>query len=837
MTISSSKLFACNNMWRGIETGAESKFNFYSSSIEDAQYAVRIRQKTKITMEYNTFNRNWAGVYVDANNQAFQWCSFKGNTFKHSFVNLNNPFPGQNPLPESKRSFVGVWLRNTPSVTLKNTSLADINKFLNLNIGIIAETNFTTSHSCRFAGMAREGTNGSLNGLQTGIGISVRGFVTNFKGLGEASGTTPTFSGCFAGVTIQEGVGIIMKSRCSGNTRGVWIRANATEFATIFNNLFEIGEEGAHGILAEGFGDPKIDVSGNIFNQTGVDYNTGIEIMGDDLMVPFGIHISNDAIAGKNTFNMHGIKDGILVSNVSSLDLDQFEISGNKFSHNLIGIKGPLGIGTIDTRRLRVKDNQFLSAISTPVNSIEGTTFIDTDFSQLHHNSYLSTFIHALKMHGTCTNFPITCNTYCGFQNSIQCNGTTTIDPQFHTGNYFNGNIQVLHSGLPAQVLNMQFTVNPDQEPKFRPQFVSPDVWFKNDLDTEIQKCAVECGLEIEETHPVETYALTTLDRTVAADSFGFVSNDPIMLWNTERNLYRKLLENSNLRTPGSIYETFYNTRSSSAVGAFTAVEDAIADMLYPETNDCFILDDFYLEIDSLNSEVARLDSLLQLGPDPCNDPEIIADIEEVHGFIASTNDDITNFQASLKGAQIAAIPAVITLNNALSANAVYQSNEKQVNAIFLDWLASGMDTLTENQLNALRVIASQCPTVGGRAVYRAASLLPFCEEKEYRKTWMSCYESQFPTDGQAPQIRRVAAIEIFPNPADRTLNLLFPAIEFQSAKISISNLSGQVVFERELPGVKEFTVPVVSMPNGIYTLCVVLDSGQSLIKQVSINH
>lgn len=126
LTISGSYLFACNNMWAGIEVGTNCLLTMSSSFVEDAQFAIFPALDSYIELEGNTFNRNWVGLRAIAK---FKVQSFRANTFKHSGTNLNVPYPGQVPAPQGSKSFAGMWLENAGTLTLNPTTIGQVNLF------------------------------------------------------------------------------------------------------------------------------------------------------------------------------------------------------------------------------------------------------------------------------------------------------------------------------------------------------------------------------------------------------------------------------------------------------------------------------------------------------------------------------------------------------------------------------------------------------------------------------------------------------------------------------------------------------------------------------------
>ena len=71
--------------------------------------------------------------------------------------------------------------------------------------------------------------------------------------------------------------------------------------------------------------------------------------------------------------------------------------------------------------------------------------------------------------------------------------------------------------------------------------------------------------------------------------------------------------------------------------------------------------------------------------------------------------------------------------------------------------------------------------------------------------------------------------ITIFPNPADRSLNLTMDGV--QSADIKILDIKGQIYFQGVLNGTS-MEIPIDMIPNGTYFLQVVTTDEQVITKK-----
>jgi hypothetical protein len=828
-TVTNSYAFACEEMWRGFEVKTFGALRMSNSYVSDAQYAVNVFQKSALFLEGNTFDRNWVGLFTSTNNSSFTFPTFKKNTYNHTSA-LNSPYPGQMPVPDGSRSFAGLWLQNVSSVNLSTNSVSDLNVFKNLNVGIINFSNLTVNHNCRFENMVAEGI---LNGVESGIGINNRNRL-DFTGLGEPANSTTTFNRCFAGVHIQAATWTrVRQSKFAANTRGVWLAKSLNAKTFVWDNYFDISLEGSAGIFLSSIADnPFLEVVGNTFEQTGAQ-SYGIEITGEAI-TPSKINISNAFNGGANVFNLNGPQYGIYAENVFSQAMSEFEVVGNKINVLTNGI----GVIYDHVGGFSIKDNIIRGNLATSIQA-KGVGINEHSgiIAVLEHNCFQQDFSHALRPQGTCTEFDIKCNNFTGTQIPIQLSSSDEIDEQIHRGNFFDGNQEAINGGFDADL--EAFKINSNQLSSFRPQVVSSPVpWFIEEPNVFITECApTDCGPAASLQSPPSSViaAISTLDTKIADGTINASNKTPVMLWNLQRNLFRKLKDNPGLVT-GSVLQSFYSQNATGIIGQFTNVEDAIRDMLTPDATLLASYESKQTDIENLMSSILALEQ----GPNP-SDPNVLAQIEAMQADIANLNAGIDNIQASILSQIQGDVPGIQALNNAISPTNTFQSNEKTVNAVLLEFIANGTGELTPTQLTTLQGIAAQCPKTGGRAVIRAAGMLPLCENREMRATWLNCSGPQLGSEGDSQKLKmgnQVGTLRVFPNPASDALTIVLPNDFTEGADIVLFNQFGQALLvSKSTAGNAQFELSLKNIPNGVYFLKVMDLKGQTLSSKVTINH
>ncbi len=113
----------------------------------------------------------------------------------------------------------------------------------------------------------------------------------------------------------------------------------------------------------------------------------------------------------------------------------------------------------------------------------------------------------------------------------------------------------------------------------------------------------------------------------------------------------------------------------------------------------------------------------------------------------------------------------VKTFNASISASDVIDQTEKAVNEIYLSTLAKDIDVFTMGQADQLFDLASQCPLIGGNAVYRARSLYSLIDDDQEFDDPALCLAQGIVI--RSLEQSTAPAVMIIPNPASDRAVLL----------------------------------------------------------------
>lgn len=166
-----------------------------------------------------------------------------------------------------------------------------------------------------------------------------------------------------------------------------------------------------------------------------------------------------------------------------------------------------------------------------------------------------------------------------------------------------------------------------------------------------------------------------------------------------------------------------------------------------------------------------------------------------------------------------AAASNLLTLNNNLSGTNTYQTNEKTVNEIFLQTVATGNLVFTPVQQTQLTSIANSCPLSGGEAVLRARTLLNLALETPVTYDDGTLCGALRPSEGRSSEVvSGTDQILVYPNPANDQIILDYQINSANDARVLLFNALGQVVRSVSLPQTNgQLTISVSDLNPGIY--------------------
>lgn len=177
---------------------------------------------------------------------------------------------------------------------------------------------------------------------------------------------------------------------------------------------------------------------------------------------------------------------------------------------------------------------------------------------------------------------------------------------------------------------------------------------------------------------------------------------------------------------------------------------------------------------------------------------------------------------------------AAQTKNQAIAGTNLFESNEKELNTYYLNYLQNGMESLMPANLVWIESLAKKCPYLDGQAVFKARTLygmisgpkpyndLQICNTVGVYKGSLSLYEQENASLFQLDK-NQAGDLQVFPNPGWDYVTFKLTQANLQLQYVRICNMAGQQVLEDTQPnqsGIKRMDIK--NLIQGLYTyLCV----------------
>jgi len=223
-----------------------------------------------------------------------------------------------------------------------------------------------------------------------------------------------------------------------------------------------------------------------------------------------------------------------------------------------------------------------------------------------------------------------------------------------------------------------------------------------------------------------------SLDEKIATDS---LENDPYTdetKWILKGDLYKKLDEHPALLDSLPDLADFYEAMEGSLLAAFKQVDDGQLALYDLDSSVVASLQQNRQQLEDLMALVkAGMAQLADTGLTTAHQQALLATL----GGYQQAIHDLAEYNATAM--QLAATAKVLTADNVKAVNAglgtseLIESNQKQVNEVYLSTIAKEVKDFTPEQAAELFAIADQCPMLGGNAVYRARALYSLIDEEQ----------------------------------------------------------------------------------------------------------
>ena len=823
--IDNSKLFACNNMWKGIVLSTNTSIMTLNQTvIEDAQIAIKAEdiQYCALFIESTTFNRNDIGIFLSHTTNI----SHPAIIYRLS----NNTFKCTAPLNGTVDQIgsAGIHLENNQILSVNPILQSHTNKFIGLFRGIFANGFSTIINGkrliferCKYSGITLQGV---LNleacqfrdcgyagiDLQSVTNVKLRSCSFNFtEDLADYGFQAHRF-GIFV-YKLNPG-GVMSVSNCSFNASLVNQNKNVV---------------GIYCVNASVGAGARVSIYNNIFDYLAA-YSFGVYVKGN---YPSDSHVD----IFDNVFDIQQVHNGFISFPIACVDGNKYNIDiiGNTFKNDGIRYDGQEGVylrGSEGTGH-EFSDNQFpLPHVLD--NFIHGLRVENFDKIKFCSNSFYNT-LGAFYFIGQNDEVDFVANdVHVG--NILEVEEFSWLDDQNQKGNLwyslplfpFVANPQALNK-TPDYAQWSQFMVHTAQSTSYsstgfnpyHPVDIVPDVsdeWWKRLPGSPAPNCLTE--------QPPGGGA-TKLKKDIANNAFENIESNPSLVWQAKRGLYKTLKNNPDLISTFASFSQFISTHNNSTIGKLFNVGHKIDSTLISQESLLLPIAEGQNIVDSLLIELFFVDSLLEIQLDSVLEwqkSDIISQLSEITSDLDITYD---LYQDNVS----TALNSIKLLNNNISTSFEWEKNEKEFYGIYIDKLRGGV--LREGQIDTLRSIAQKCPQSGGMAVYFARGILSECSVATLSDYNNDCFsseaivevdsiqtESAESTTSVLSQPSQISAI--YPNPTFGEIQIVIASNSLMD--VTITNSLGMVMSRHQIKSSQYINVN--SLEPGVYYATVRLD-------------
>lgn len=777
LRIENSNVESCQDvMWKSITAQDGSLVRIKASRLEDAESTVAALDGSTVLLSSVQFHNNRVGLGVPdmglPYNNVSVWMA--GSTFT-SAGPMPQPYPGQATAVGSK-GFAAIDARNTTLDLTAGGNVIDgmsngiVGHYSDLDVEGFVMRNIQPDAAYDYVG--------------NGAGIYARGdhgfYTLRQQGYGQNG--TVNFDKCRWGI-YTEYMNVYSKEN-NMLSMGTAYRVDRTglrnvaitdnKMSTRYNGIDLRANDGAASILVR----YNIITFGNDPTCINCRGWFGIYVSEGNYANPSSRIQNNTIFFLPQYASRYGI--GLFAADSWRVVENQLYMASNAFNEN--------GIWTNGCRGHEISCNTVVGAGTTYPNDRQAAIRNMLGREPLISCNDVDLTANGILFNGVASNTELRGNKMRNHKWALHLDATAVIGTQTRKGNlWYNaaapGGLGALHDGGVFQASLSMFLYDPatiSGGSTFPPSLSPPTGWFVYDPGTNYD-CANDHGGE----YCSQFYAerdrdkLTELDERVAADS---LENDPYTdesKWMLKGDLYKKLDDHPALRDSLPAMADFYNDLQGSTTAAFKSIDD---DQLALYDLDSSV-------VAQLQANRAQIEGLMALAKeDMAQLDDSTLTTGQQQALLTSLNgyrQNIATLTAwNTTALQVAGSSKVLSAEGVKAANAgiatteLIEANEKTVNDIYLATIGKDVDEFTTAQASELFDIASQCPMVGGNAVFKARSLYWLIDDSHDFDDQLLCLPHGI-------IVKSVATVEpnaltVVPNPAsdEATLVLTKPLDE-----------------------------------------------------------
>ncbi|MGK0232583.1 MAG: hypothetical protein ACI9P9_000675 [Patescibacteria group bacterium] len=824
LDIYNSSISGCGEfLWQGITVQQKGTLNAQWNIISDAREAIQPLNGSKILLYYNTFDRNYVGIYTAP--------SIFGKTifstiYNNKFLCTDNLLHNYEEPDLGDRSFAGVWMNQTRGINIGQPNIPwNVNSFYGLRNGIIGVRSSVNIHHVKIEDLVGESTN--LASL-SGVGVFSDNSFLRLSRSDIMNGFTAVF-------TERTNIAQLDNCEIEGVQNGIGVFLGQQKINNITNNDIFCQNSG---IFLSNLDNANLEVTNNVIHslETPNQINlAGIVVSMSNFQEPA------DAVIEDNIIFLNNTLFGVLLNAT-----EQVRVFNNTVN-DVIPVTGFLGqfsagININAGFENRIRDNTINGAgINSTmkgmrITSSMGTVFCCNTITNTKHGVFFSGECDDTKLRVTDVHEVETEGTGLFLHTSATLGDQTELDQDLGIllyGNIFSNqdgsvNSGATHEGVTEfQVNQSQFPINPTSFPETVPFPINSvsNQWFFIEQTGTTLTCASfpDCNIEILGLLPpgggVDDRDIKT---ATGNNNFGIYSDG--IQWEAARHLYRKMDNYTFLQQQNSSVDSFYSANQTSILGKMNEVQNATRALYIPDSGLWQTYEDHVLTTEELLAEIQFQDSLIFALPESQHEPVYL--IKDSLTVLLSNNyDAIYELLDQMDDNRISQTSPIISFNASAPAPEVYESNLQIINDIYLQTIAQNSYAFSSSQLAQIEIIAEKCPLIDGNAVFLARGLLAMVKDTIFDDT--SCLSVQYRSIEDESYADKITTFDnpiIYPNPASDEVVLKFPTVLEKPIQVSFYSITGQNVHTLRVPAdIKEYRLDTSAFRSGIY-LCKIFD-------------
>lgn len=803
-------------MWRTIDVQSFGTIEVLNTRFEDAHYAITLEKKSSCRITGARFIKNYVGIYtVPAEPTVlydFLGIGINNCVFHCQNLTLHPAFNNEVIFAPGANSYAGVLLNNFAF----GSSTFNTNYFHHLSNGILLNNTYFTVKNAQFEDIISN----TLHTGPTGYGVRAQGNGQIVKVLGGVGATpaTANFVRCSHGVEVTGMQTTVQYNHMAAVGNGVQLHTSGPNSLIVRDNVIDC----AH----RGIGVNNCDMSTKLLlknNEIDVDINApygtlekGWGILFSEQQLPH-----NDAIVEDNTIRIWSRNKGIALGGVNKLHLNFNHIFARDFTENLVGIE------LTDCSSLNVTCNDVTANPQILPLSPNKTVALDIT------NVGSSTFTcNPLLRTSTGTRFQAGCsgtdfrgNTMNNHDTGLKIELSTSLNDQLDKGNTFLNMPAPRVGAYRAFGNSTKFYVNGMGLPYF-PENVNPNdnTFFQGNSTLPPYLCTSQPNLCILQpgapSGPIRIK--DDFDGRIATDD---LEGTAAQKWMVQKQLYRSIAAQPEFLNNDNTMSNFWSTHTTGTLGALQSVETAKKALWTPDPTILSAIENGKTVLENLMGQLQTAAQLLPEAPTEQDWATYFATQQALLGTAHPVAQSIQTQYQQLQSTRLATADLALTQNSgiALDNSNIWQVNDRIINEIYLKAVAKAQG-FSEQQLNDLAAIASQCPSEGGDAVYRARVMLAGINpEKEFVDP-EKCGKEDGKERSAVSTGTEVVGITIQPNPASDKINISANLPEGFQGIVQVQDISGYRMAMQAISGtISPINLNTGNWHNGVY-ICILTD-------------